>query len=54
MVDKEILMEIVYEKTADLSIPGFIVETNPYEADVLGAFVEEAISEEEAMEAVYD
>ena len=54
MVDKEILMDVVYEKTEDLSIPGFIVETSPYEADVLGAFVEEAINEEEAMEALYD
>ena len=40
------------EKLNDLMIPGFIAELSPEETDLLGAFVEDALSEEEAQEAI--
>ena len=54
MTDKNELMDVIAEKLDDLVIPGFLVEVSPIEADIMGAFVEYALSEEEAMEAAYD
>ena len=48
------LMDVISEKFEDLAIPGFLVEVSPIEADIMGAFVEDALSEDEAMEAAYD
>lgn len=48
------LMDVITEKLADLEIPGFITEVTPIEADIMGAFSEYALSEDDAMEAVYD
>lgn len=48
------LMDIISEKLEDLMIPGFLAEVSPVEADIMGAFFEEALSEEEAKEAAYD
>jgi len=48
------LMDIISKKLEDLVIPGFLVEVSPIEADMMGAFVEDALSEDEAMEAAYD
>jgi len=42
---------VLEEKLNDLMIPGFIAELSPEETDLLGAFVEDALSEEEAQEA---
>lgn len=39
------------EKLNDLMIPGFIAEMNPEEADLLGAFTEDALDEDAALEA---
>lgn len=39
------------DKLDDLMIPGFIAELTPEEADGCGAFVEDALSEEDALEA---
>ncbi|MFO9347291.1 hypothetical protein SDB24_03965 [Legionella pneumophila serogroup 1] len=48
------LMDVITEKYEDLVIPGFLVEVSPIEADIMGAFVEDALNEEDAMEAIYD
>ena len=48
------LMDVISEKFEDLVIPGFLVEVNPIEADIMGAFVEDSLNEEDAMEAIYD
>jgi len=54
MTNKNELMDVIAEKCEDLVIPGFLVEVSPIEADIMGAFVEDALSEDEAMEAAYD
>ena len=48
------LMAVISAKLEDLVTPGFLVEVSPLEADLMGAFVEEALSEVDAMEAAYD
>lgn len=48
------LMDVISEKFEDLVIPGFLAEVSPIEADIMGAFFEEALSEKDAMEAIYD
>lgn len=53
MIDKNEIMDVIAEKFEDLIIPGFLVEVSPIEADIMGAFVEDALSEDEAMEAAY-
>jgi len=45
---------VISEKLEDLMTPGFIAEVSPIEAEIMGAFSEDALSEEEAKEAVYD
>jgi len=42
------------QKLADLGVPGAVIEVDPDEADMLGAFREEALSEEEAYESSAD
>ena len=54
MTKKNELMDVISEKFEDLVIPGFLVEVSPIEGDIMGAFVEDALSEDEAMEAAYD
>ncbi|BCA95189.1 hypothetical protein TUM19329_15500 [Legionella antarctica] len=54
MRNKNELMDVISEKLEDLVIPGFLVEVSPIEADIMGAFVEDALSEVEALEAAYD
>lgn len=54
MNHKSDLNEVIAEKLEDLTIPGFIAEVTPLEAEIMGAFHEEALSEEEAQEAAYD
>ncbi|MFO2618041.1 hypothetical protein SCM13_08645 [Legionella pneumophila] len=48
------LMDVIAEKFEDLVIPGFLLEVSPIEADIMGAFVEDALNEDDAMEAIYD
>ncbi len=48
------LADMIVEKLMDLATPGFIAEMTPLEADMMGAFFEDALSEEDAREAVYD
>lgn len=47
-------MDVILEKCKDLVILGFLVEVSPIEADILGAFFEDALNETDAMEAIYD
>ena len=46
--------EVVSEKLEDLMTPGFIAEVTPSEADIMGAFAEDAIDLASALEAAYD
>lgn len=48
------LDDVIAEKLEDLMIPGFIAEVTPIEAEIMGAFSEDALSEEDAKEAAYD
>ena len=45
---------IALQKLADAANPGFIVDVDPDEADLLGAFVEDALSEQDALEGGAD
>jgi hypothetical protein len=45
---------VLNEKLTDLLIPGCIVEFDPDEAERLGAFEEDALSEAEALESSID
>tara|TARA_B110000879_G_C11119157_1_gene490978 strand:- start:72 stop:242 length:171 start_codon:yes stop_codon:yes gene_type:complete len=47
-------MSVIKEKLTDLMTEGFIVETSPEEADLMGAFTEDALTENDAKESQYD
>jgi hypothetical protein len=42
------------DKLSDALVPGFQAEFDPYEADKVGAFVEDALSEQDALESGVD
>ncbi len=44
-------VDILSEKEADMMVPGFEVEFSPEEAEKMGAFVEDALSEEDAKDS---
>ena len=48
------LQQVVQEKMADAMTPGFWVKLDPDESDLMGAFVEDAISEQDAINSVID
>src|SRR5690606_27115858 len=48
------LRAIVREKFLDMRTPGFIAEFDPEEAEYAGAFVEDALSEADALASVVD
>lgn len=48
------LNEVIAEKLEDLTVPGFVAEVTPLEAEIIGAFYEDALSEIDAQEAAYD
>ncbi len=53
--DRELLEQTTNEKLAAISeVPGFEVEFDPEEAELAGAFRETALSEEDALDAIYD
>lgn len=53
--DRELLEQTTDEKLAAISsVPGFDVEFDPEEAELAGAFRETALSEEDALDAIYD
>ena len=48
------IREIIQEKLLDAEIPGFQAEFDPLEAERLGAFTEDALSEEDALDSAID
>jgi hypothetical protein len=44
----------VREKLMDARVPGYQAEFDPDEAEIAGAFVEDAISERDALESAID
>lgn len=49
-----VLREVVLEKLRDAETPGFWAEFSPDEAELAGAFEEDALSEEDAVETDID
>ena len=52
--DNPDITEIIQEKLLDAEIPGFQAEFDPLEAESLGAFKEDALSEQDALESSID
>lgn len=50
--DNPDITEIIQEKLLDAETPGFQAEFDPLEAERLGAFTEDALSEEDALDSV--
>ncbi len=46
--------QVLEEKLFDAEIPGFQAEFDPHEAERLGAFTEDALSEEDALDSHID
>ena len=46
--------QVIKEKLLDAEIPGFQAEFDPLEAERLGAFKEDALSEQDALESTID
>lgn len=46
--------EVIQEKLLDAEIPGFQAEFDPLEAKRLGAFTEDALSEQDALDSTID
>lgn len=53
-IDQANAIDVVAEKLKDAMTPGYQVEFDPEEAERAGAFVEDALSEEEALESAAD
>lgn len=51
MLDNILRRELIEEKLNDLMTPGVSVEVTPIEADEMGAFSEDALSEADAKES---
>ncbi|MBV6446886.1 conjugal transfer protein TraD [Nitrosomonas sp.] len=52
--DNPDIKEIIQEKLLDAEIPRFQAEFDPLEAERLGAFKEDALSEEDALDSAID
>ena len=48
------IQEVIQEKLLDAEIPGFQAEFDPLEAERLGAFTEDALSEQDALDSTID
>ncbi|MGL5335203.1 MAG: conjugal transfer protein TraD [Enterovibrio sp.] len=46
--------EVLFEKLVDALLPGYQAEFAPDEAELAGAFVEDALSEEDALDSCMD
>ena len=46
--------QVIQEKLLDAEIPGFQAEFDPLEAERLGAFKEDALSEQDALDSTID
>lgn len=47
-------VDVLAEKLKDAMVPGVVVELDPNEAERIGAFEEDALSEADAKESVID
>ncbi len=52
--DLEIINQVVDEKLHDAETPGFQAEFSALEAEIAGAFEEDALSEEDALDSTSD
>ena len=52
--DNPDIQEVITDKLLDAEIPGFQAEFDPLEAERLGAFKEDALSEQEALDSSID
>ena len=52
--DNPEMQETIQEKLLDAQVPGFKAQFEPQEAEMLGAFTEDAINEKDALESVID
>ena len=50
----DIQEQVIQEKLLDAEIPGFQAEFDPLEAERLGAFTEDALSEQDALDSTID
>ena len=48
------IQEVIQEKLLDAEISGFQAEFDPLEAERLGAFTEDALSEQDALDSTID
>lgn len=52
--DHKTMNQVIKEKLLDMETPGFQAEFTPDEADLLGAFEETALTEQDALDSVID
>ena len=52
--DREMKRQVISQKLIDAQTPGFQAEFDPDEAELLGAFKEDALSEVEALDSSID
>ena len=52
--DREVRRQVLAQKLVDAQTPGFQAEFDPDEAELLGAFKEDALSEVEALDSSID
>ncbi len=52
--DREMKRQVITQKLVDAQTPGFQAEFDPDEAELLGAFKEDALSEVEALDSSID
>ena len=52
--DREVRRQVLAQKLVDAQTPGFQAEFDPDEAQLLGAFFEDALSEADALESCID
>jgi|GEM_PF-1500442 len=54
MKDQEAMDAVIDEKLIDMETPGFAAEFDPLEAERLGAFREDALTEQDAVDSTID
>ena len=52
--DEENARWVLAAKLRDIRVPGYAVTFDPEEADLLGAFIEDALTESDALESTAD
>lgn len=54
MEDQQIMDAVIDEKLIDMETPGFAAEFDPLEAERMGAFKEDALTEQDALDSTID